>query len=81
MQCSKRRARVCDDLFNHLVGDCEQGVRNGNAERLGGVEVDDQFEFCRLHDRQFGRFFALENAAGIEAGLLIRATKAFARNQ
>ena len=32
----------------HLVGEREQRVRNGNAERPGGVEVDDQFEFGSL---------------------------------
>ena len=41
------------------------------AERLGGLEVDDQLELGRLHDRQVGRLLALENAAGIDAGLAI----------
>ena len=42
------------------------------AERLGGLEVDDQFHLGGLLDRQIGRFLALENTAGICASLSIR---------
>ena len=34
--------------FNHLVGDDQERQRNVDAERLGGLEVDDQLEFRRL---------------------------------
>ena len=37
-------------------------VRDGEAERLGGLEVDDQLELGRLLHRQVGRLLALENA-------------------
>ena len=39
------------------------------AKRLGGLEVDDELEFGRLHHRQVGRLGALEDAAGIDADL------------
>ena len=42
------------------------------AERLRGLEVDDQAHFGGLHHRQVGRFFALENPPGIDAGLMGR---------
>ena len=42
--------------------------RHVEAERLGGLEIDDQLELGRLRDRQVGGFGALENPAGIDAG-------------
>ena len=35
------------------------------------LEVDDQLELGRLHDRQIGRLLALEDATGVDAGLTI----------
>jgi hypothetical protein len=31
-------------LFDHLVGAAEQRERDSDAERLGGLEVDDEFD-------------------------------------
>jgi hypothetical protein len=59
-------------LFDHLVGDHEQRVRNGNAKRAGGRQVDDQFESGRLRDRQIGRLLTFEDSAGVDAGLPVR---------
>src|SRR6266480_6838165 len=53
--------------FDHLVGATEQRERDGEAERLGSLDVDDQLEFDRLHDRQVGRFGAVEYLARVDA--------------
>src|SRR5262249_747650 len=62
-------------LFDHLVGAAEQRERKVNAERLGGLEVDEQLDFCDLLYRQVGRPLPLENAAGVDASLTVRLRK------
>ena len=46
------------------------------AERLGGLEVDDQLELGRLLHRQVGRLLALEDTAGVDADLAIEVSDA-----
>ena len=63
----RRAAEQRDELapvsFDHLVGAREQDVGGTvEAERPGGLEVDDQLELGRLHDRQVRRLRALEDA-------------------
>jgi hypothetical protein len=41
-------------LFDHLVGGGEQRLRHGQAERLGGLEVDHQLEARRLFEGTTG---------------------------
>jgi hypothetical protein len=47
--CSKTAA-----LFDHLVGEREQLVRDADAKRLGGLHIDHEFKPDRLLDRQIG---------------------------
>src|SRR6516165_11554447 len=49
--------------FDHLVGEREQLVRNLEAERLGGRDVDDEIELGRLLDRQVVRLCPTQNPA------------------
>ena len=62
-------------LPDDFIGPQQDRLRRGQAERPGGLEIDHQVEFRRLDHRKVRRRFALENAAGILAGLTIRAGK------
>ena len=46
------------------------------AERLGGLEIDDQLDFGGLLHRQVGRLLALEDAAGVDADHAIQVCNA-----
>ena len=50
-------------LLDDLVGGREQRRRDGEAERLSGLQVDDEVELGQLDDRQVGRFLPLKDAA------------------
>src|SRR3974377_501301 len=41
------------------------------AKRLGGLEVDDELKFGRLHHRQVSGLLALENPPGVDTDLAI----------
>jgi hypothetical protein len=56
-------------LFDHLVSDAEQPRREGEAERLCGLEVDDQLVLGWLLNRQIGWLGALEDAVDVPCRL------------
>ena len=60
------------NLLDHLVGECEQLVRNCEAELLRGLKVEHQLEFGWLQDREIGRLDPLKNAAGVNTSLTKR---------
>src|SRR5262245_9930291 len=47
-----------------------------DAQTLGGLQIDDQFEFRRQRDWQVGWLLALENPAGVDTNLSIRIREA-----
>src|SRR5262245_66684602 len=52
-------------LFNHLVGTDEQCGREGDAQRPGGLEVEDEIELRRLLYRKLARLRALQDLVHI----------------
>src|SRR5271166_659736 len=59
------RAQQTASLFDHFVGTGKQRQRHGEAERLGGLEIDGKLELGRQLDRQVGGSGALEDAIDI----------------
>jgi hypothetical protein len=45
------QTRILPKSFNHLVGAADHGERDSEVERLGGLHVYDQFDFCCLLNR------------------------------
>jgi ABC transporter substrate binding protein len=68
--------RETNSSFNDLVGAGEHALRNIKPEQLRGPEIDHQLEAGRLHDRELGRLFALQDATGIDAHLAIALRRA-----
>src|SRR5215468_12165142 len=64
--------------LDHLVGEREQLVWNIEAQRLGGLEVDHQLEFNRLHHRKVLGLRSIENPLRIDADFAISFGKAHA---
>src|SRR5262249_38721342 len=60
------RARL---LFDDFVDEGKHHRRNFDAERLGSLEIDEQVEFCGLHNRQVDGLFALEDFTNVSASL------------
>jgi hypothetical protein len=54
-------------LFDHLVGGANERQRYRDAERGSRFEVNHEFHFRGLLDRQVGWLGAFEDAAGVEA--------------
>src|SRR5262249_49875329 len=53
--------------LDHLVGE----RWDLEAERFGGLEIDDQLEFRGLCDRQVGGLFTFENATRVKSDLSV----------
>src|SRR6516165_2084771 len=56
-------------LFDHLVGAQQERLGEFQPKRLGGPNIDHQFDFRRLQHWQVGGLFAFEDAADIAASL------------
>ena len=57
---------------SNLAGAGEQRRGHIEAQRLRGLEIDDQLKLGRPQHRQVARFGAFEDLAGIDAGLARR---------
>ena len=70
---------VMNSRRSHSITSSARASSDGGtfeAERLRGLEIDDQFEFGRLYDGKVSWPLALENATCIDADLLVCTSKA-----
>src|SRR5262245_66344669 len=66
--CQKRtNASQQKASLENLVGTAGQRQRNGDAERTGGLQVDEHLDFGGLLHRQIGRLAAFKNSPGIDS--------------
>src|SRR3974390_2454366 len=65
------QSQQTSSLFDHLVGGGEQRWRHGQAERLGGLEVDHQLETRRLFDWEIAWIGARHNFGNEPCGASI----------
>jgi len=59
-------------LLNHLVGGEQQVWRNGQAQRVGGFQVDDEFIFGWLLIGQIAGLLATQNAIDVCGGTAVQ---------
>src|SRR6266480_4492807 len=52
-------------LFDHLVSELLELQRHLEAQRLGGLEIDDQLKLCRRLQWKIGRLLTLEDAVDV----------------
>ena len=52
-------------LLDHLVGEQQYGLDDGQPERLGGLEVDYQLELEGGLNGEFARLLAAQNAIAL----------------
>ena len=56
-------------LFDQLIGACEEGVRDGQPERLSGAFIQNQFKSASLNDGQVARTSAFQDTINIGCSL------------
>ena len=66
---NSRRSSAAHSITSSARASSVGGISRPSA--LGSLEVDDQFELGRLHHRQVGGLFALENATDIDCKLTV----------
>ena len=57
--------------LNHLIRAQQHRLRDREAERPGGLEVEHELELGGLNDRNIFRLGALEDRTDVDAGLSV----------
>ena len=57
--------------LNHLIRAQQHRLRDREAEFLGGIEMDDKVELCRLLNGEIGGFRTLEDLVDVDMRALL----------
>src|SRR6266850_8578292 len=63
---------------DHLIRPRQHVGRNRQADLLCRFQIDDEFEFCRLFNREIGRLGAFQNLVHIRSGAPVQVEKVHA---
>ena len=58
-------------LLDHLIGTRKERLRDREAERPGGLEIDDEIVLARLLHWQVARLLASEDAIDVSRGVAV----------
>ena len=58
-------------LFDHLVGKQLHLIGDGQSECSGSFQIDNEFKFSRLLNRQIARLLTSENSSRVKASQTI----------
>src|SRR5215471_11738789 len=76
-RCTKESAALVEhELLDQLVGSDQDRLRDRQAQRLGGLEIDDQLENAWLFDRKFGCLRSPEDSIHVVGGSMVLSGKA-----
>src|ERR1700722_14502583 len=69
-------SRSAASSFDHLVSASQESRRDRQSERLGSLQIDDQFYLGALLDWEVSRLDAVQNLSDVNTCLLIKIDEA-----
>src|SRR6266404_8044680 len=75
---TRQRSCPTDPSLNYFIRAHHQRLWDGDAERLCGLDIDDQLDSGRLLDRQVGGLGAFEDLVDVDGGATVHVDNGWA---